>query len=114
MCLLQSQDFANLEYLVSEGVTDDNFNTGLVIGTHGAGRHGHNFDLDSLLSMKPSYSVRRLGVTRNIIELHEDQVILMFYREVGGISRTDGRSEVHLIHFEPGYQTFTEVLSCRT
>jgi hypothetical protein len=112
MCMLQDQDFLRLEYLVNAGITDENFSAGLVLGIHQAARDGQKYDLNSLLSLRPSYSARRLVSTRKIIKVQKDEVIPMFYRQSEGLVRADRRSEVHRVHFEPGYQTFAEVISC--
>lgn len=109
MCLLKEQDFSSLEFLVREGITDNNFAVSLVEEKHAAKSHEHSISLDALLSLKPSYDARRLVADRAVFEARKDEVIPMFYYDIEPILRPDGRSEVRMVHFEPGYHNFSEV-----
>jgi hypothetical protein len=109
MCLLKDQDFSSLEFLVREGITDSNFAISLVKEKHAAGVYDRALSLDALLSLKPSYDARHLIAERAIFVVRKDEVIPIFCYGPGPISRLDGRSEVYMVHFEPGYQDFTEV-----
>ena len=111
MCLLKNQDFSSLEFLVSGGITDRNFADNLVKEKYAAGMYDHALTLDDLLSLKPSYDARHLFARQEMFEVRKDDVIPMFYCDAEPISRPDGRSEVRMVHFEPGYHDFSEVFS---
>ena len=111
MCLLNDQDFSSLDFLVSEGITDSNFDVSLVKEKYTAGIQDRALALDVLLSLKPLYDARHLVPERAIFEARKDEIIPMFSYDIEPISRPDGRSEVRVVHFEPGYQNFTEVYS---